>query len=137
MSWLKKRKKPKEPHTIRMDLGSDGVFVIRIQGVLTNAGLTAAWQRAGAEIDRTGALKMLVVLEDFRGWEKGGATDDISFMMKYDSKNLKVAITGDPQWKEPFLMWMGAGRRLAKVEYFGADDLAGAQTWLKADGENK
>jgi len=130
MDWLKWKKKEETPSVIRLEKKPDGLWVVRVKGALTNAGLTAFRQRAAAELDKGVSLKVLVILDQFLGWEKGGATDDISFLMQYDSKELKIAITGEERWREPFLLWMGAGRRLSEVKYFAG--AAEAETWLRA-----
>jgi hypothetical protein len=71
-------------------------------------------------------------MEDFQGWEKGPAMDDVSFIVEQNEKIKKIAIVGEKKWKEDLLLFAGAGYRLAQVGFFPLKDLEEAKAWVKA-----
>jgi hypothetical protein len=114
---------------------SDDLFVINVQGVLMFEDLKEVENKASEGIDRSGKVKLLVLAEEFSGWGKEGDWGDLTFMHEYDPYIEKIAVVAEGKWKDQILMFVGAGRRQAEVEFFFEDEAEDAREWLKSDSE--
>ena len=74
--------------------------------------------------------RMVVILEDFKGWSKDERWDDILFMQEHQDKVKKIAIVGDEKWKDEFYMFVGKSFRSTGIEFFPEDQLKQATLWL-------
>lgn len=110
-----------------------GLSVLRVTGVLRKSELDAA-QAAGLQAtggpDKT---RLLVIAEDFDGWEKGADWGDMEFFLKYGDRIERIAIVADPKWETQMLMFAGAGFRKAPVKFFPLGSIDEARTWLSAN----
>ena len=114
---------------------SDDLFVIKVQGIFTFDDLKEIEKKARDQIDRNKKNKVLVLAEDFSGWGKEGDWGDLTFMYKYDPYIEKIAVVAEANWKDEMLMYIGAGRRKAEVEFFLYDKEKDARDWLQSDNE--
>jgi hypothetical protein len=114
---------------------SDDLFVIKLQGVLAFEDLKEVESKAKEGIDRSQKVKLLVLAEDFTGWGKEGDWGDLTFMHEYDPYIGKIAIVAKDKWEDEMLMYLGAGRRQAQVEFFFEDEAEDARDWLGGDNE--
>jgi len=114
---------------------SDDLFVINVQGVLTFEDLKEIQEKTSAQIDSSGKVKLLVLLEQFSGWGKEGDWGDLTFMYEYDPHLDKIAVVAEGKWKDQLLMFLGAGRRQAEVKFFFEDEEQDAREWLQGDNE--
>ena len=109
---------------------SDDLFVINVQGILTFEDLKEVEKKASEGIDRNRKTKLLVLAEDFTGWGKKGDWGDLTFFHEYDSYVEKIAVVAEGRWEDQILMFIGAGRRQASVEFFLPDEENEARDWL-------
>ena len=111
---------------------SSNAIMLTVRGRLTEAELSEA-QRAGtkamASMDR---VRIVVIVEDFEGWQKGAEWNDMSFQMENDSKIERMALVGDRKWKELVLAFVGEGLREFPIEYFAHGQMAEARAWALA-----
>ena len=114
---------------------SDDLFVIKLQGIFTFDDLKEIEKKAHEQIDRNKKNKVLVLAEDFSGWGKEGDWGDLTFMYEYDPYIEKIAVVAEANWKDEMLMYIGAGRRKAEVEFFLYDKEKDARDWLQSDNE--
>ena len=114
---------------------ADDLFVISVQGIFTFDDLKEVEKSAREQIDRNQKVKLLVLAEDFTGWGKEGDWGDLTFMYEYDSCIEKIAVAAEANWKDQMLMYLGAGRRQAQVEFFFEDEAEDARDWLGGDNE--
>ncbi len=114
---------------------SENLFVINVKEVLTFNDQKEVENRARAEIDRSQKVKLLVLAEEFSGWGKEGDWGDLTFFHEYDPYIEKIAVVADQKWKDQILMFIGAGRRQAEVEFFFEDEAEDARDWLKSDSK--
>ena len=56
-------------------------------------------------------------------------------MYEYDPYIEKIAVVAEANWKDEMLMYLGAGRRQASVEFFFYDEEKDARDWLKSESE--
>lgn len=109
---------------------SAGLVTTRVRGTLTQAALSEM-QKALAEVIRAqGKVRILVLAENFAGWERGGAWNDFSFQAQYDPSIEKMAIVGDQRWEDLALIFAAKDLRRFPIEYFTPDELDEARAWL-------
>ncbi len=77
--------------------------------------------------------RILVLTENFAGWERGGSWDDFSFQSGHDAHIERMAIVGERQWEELALLFTAKGLRTFSVQYFDPAQVATARAWLVAD----
>ena len=113
---------------------SDGILSARISGKLTHAELVALQHAASDLIKLEGKVRLLVIVENFQGWDRGGDWGDLSFMRENDQHMEKIAIVGDRKWEDFALIFTGKNYRECPVEYFQPEEIPQAQAWLMESG---
>jgi len=108
----------------------DNIFRIELSGALRKADLESCQERLLAEMNRAGPVSLLFVLDGFEGWEPGANWNDLSFYVTHGDRIERIAIVGPEKWRSETLMFAGADLRRAPVEFFAADALIEARTWL-------
>jgi len=109
-----------------------GVLTLRVSGRLTQSELAAVQAEAARIIDTAGRIRILVLAQDFAGWEQGGTWSDFSFQVAHDDDIGRMAVVGDEQWRDLTLLFTSQGLRPFPIEYFTPDRLAEARAWLAA-----
>jgi len=75
--------------------------------------------------------RLLVILENFEGWERGADWgNDLDFLFLHSGKISKIAIVAEPRWETLALAFAGAGVRRAPVKFFPPNELEKARSWL-------
>jgi hypothetical protein len=111
--------------------GTQGnLITIKISGLLMYTELQRGQETMASLIDTLGKVRFLVLVSDFKGFDKAGNWGDNGFQMKYDSFVEKIAIVGDKSWESVALMFTCKGLRPVAIEYFSTLDLPKARTWL-------
>ena len=111
------------------------LFVINIEGAFTFGDLKEVQDKARPEIERDERVKLLILAERFSGWGKEGDWGDLTFMYEHDAQIEKIAIVAEAKWKDQILMFVGAGRRQAAVEFFLDGQEQDARNWLQSESE--
>lgn len=114
---------------------ADDLFVVTIQGLFT---YDDQKQIESSASDSTGPRQrgnVLVLAEGFSGWGKEGDWGDLTFMYENDPYIDKIAIVADEKWKDQILMFAGAGRRQAAVEFFFPDEIEDARNWIAGESD--
>ena len=62
----------------------------------------------------SGKVKALIQLEDFAGWEPGEQWGDVSFFFRHDRDIEKIAVVGEPRWRDEMLMFLFADYRRSR-----------------------
>ncbi len=109
----------------------DNLLVVRITGLLKKSELDTVLGVEARQWTLATTVKVLVVAENFQGWERGADWGDISFLVENDDRIEKIAIVGDPKWEDEFLVFAGAGYRQAQVRFFPSTLRAQARAWLR------
>jgi hypothetical protein len=112
---------------------SSNVFRMDVRGLLLKSELDSCQQRLVEEFPHTGAVKLLVFLDDFEGWERGAAWNDLSFYARYGNNIERIAIVGEERWRHVAMMFASADLRRAPVEFFREQNEAAARAWLASD----
>ena len=104
--------------------------VLRITGLLRKSELDATLATEARQWGPTTHVRVLVIVENFKGWERDADWGDITFFETHGDQIDKIAIVADPQLETDLLMFTGAGFRRAPVKFFPANQLALARAWL-------
>lgn len=115
--------------TIEHDQNKD-LIVVRASGMLT----TKDYKFAVPELEHAmeladGPLRVLIKLEDFRGWEIGALWDELVFDLKYRNDFGRIAVIGQSHLEE----WgttLSAPFTKAEMRFFSSDHEASARMWL-------
>jgi len=109
---------------------SNQVFMLVVTGKLTEDQLFAAQREAAEAMVTMDRVRIVVVAEDFQGWEGGDEWGDLSFQIENDDKIERMALVGDKKWKLLVLAFVGQGFRSFPIEYFESGQLAKARAWV-------
>ncbi len=114
--------------TIQQEEGNLGV--LRISGLLRKSEMDTALRAEAGKWSPETRVKVLVVLENFEGWERGADWGDITFLLEHDHQIDKIAIVAESKWEKETLMFAGKGFRRGQVKFFPPNQLAVARAWL-------
>jgi hypothetical protein len=109
---------------------ADRLCVLRAGGDLKKSELDAVQSEFVEKIAGAGTVKLLVLLEDFTGWERTEAWGDTDFFFSHRNDFEKIAVVGDPRWEAQILAFTGAGLRKGPVKFFPDKGESDARAWL-------
>jgi hypothetical protein len=118
--------------SVKFEMGSDGTGTFYISGLLSKAEFESAQVSCESAIRRVGKIKLLVLLENFEGWEKTKGWEDLSFSQNNDVFIEKLAIVGEERWQDEAYMFTFKGLRPVAIEYFAPGEIVAARRWLTA-----
>ncbi len=108
----------------------DRLCVLRVSGELKKSELDVVQSEFLQKIAGAGTIKLLVLLENFTGWERGEGWSDTDFFFSHGNDFEKIAIVGDPRWETQVLAFTGAGLRKGPVKFFPETGESEARAWL-------
>jgi hypothetical protein len=108
------------------------IMRVRISGVMSLADQKALQKMARELIDRGLKPRLLIMAENFEGWEKTEEWEDVGFLTGYGNSIVKMAIVGDESWKEQIFMFTGKGLRPTEIEFFPSSSLSEAELWIRS-----
>lgn len=108
---------------------SGNVLTMRVSDLLTQPELQQLQSAAAKIIGKGGRWRVLVLTENFAGWERGATWDDFSFS-DHDSGIERMAIVGERKWEDMALLFTAKGLRPFPIEYFEPATLSAARDWL-------
>ena len=114
--------------TIEREKGN--VIVLRVTGLIRKSEWDAALAAEAGQWRPTTHVKVLVIMEDFKGLERGADWGDITFFDAHGDQIDKIAIVADAKWEVEILAFAGAGFRRAPVKFFPMSQLTSARAWL-------
>jgi len=109
---------------------SDNTYRLDISGVLLQAEFRQCEAELTSELDRVGSAKLLFVLTAFEGWEQHADWNELAFYVKRGDAIERIAIVGDPRWRDLTMMFASADLRKAPVEFFPEGEMMRARAWL-------
>ncbi len=109
---------------------ADRVCVLRIGGELQKSELDAVQSQFVQMVADAGTVKLLVLLENFAGWERTEAWGDTDFFFSHGNVIEKIAVVGHPAWEAPVAAFTGAGLRKGPVKMFPETGESEARAWL-------
>jgi len=105
------------------------VLTVKVSGTLTEPELTSMQAAAAKIVGTGGKWRLLVLAENFKGWERGGAWNDFSFSDS-DAGIERMAIVGERKWEDLALIFTAKGLRAFPIEFFAPEQMSAAQDWL-------
>ena len=115
---------------VQIQYQPDDIYVLRISGILKRSEFAAEQSALARQIDTGSKPRLLVILENFEGWERGADWNDLDFLISHGGKIHKIAIIAEPRWETLALAFAGAGVRRAPVKFFPPNELEQARSWL-------
>jgi SpoIIAA-like len=116
---------------IQIEPQSNDIYVLRMSGTLKRSEFGAEQSALARQIDSGSKPRLLVILENFEGWESGADWgNDLDFLFLHSGKISKIAIVAEPRWETLALAFAGAGVRRASVKFFPPNELEQARSWL-------
>ena len=116
--------------TAQIQYQADDIFVLRISGILKRFEFGAEEEALARRIDTGSNPRLLVILENFEGWEGGANWNDLDFYILHGHKVSKIAIVAERHWEPLALAFAGAGVRRTPVKSFPPNELEQARSWL-------
>jgi hypothetical protein len=113
-----------------LEQNPDRLFVLHAGGELKKSELDAVQSEFVEKIAAEGTVKLLVLLENFTGWERTEAWGDTDFFFSHRNDFEKIAVVGDPRWEAQVLAFTGAGLRKGPVKFFPETAESEARAWL-------
>jgi len=110
----------------------DDLFRLDVHGAVRRAELERSRDELGVALGPQGAARLLVVLDQFTGWAREDDWSGLDFLTPYGDQIVRMAIVGDPTWRDELLLFVAAGLRRAPVEFFASGAVESARTWLTA-----
>ncbi len=108
---------------------ANALVTVKVTGKLTRAEQEEFQKRVVALSPKESCVNVLVLAQDFQGWEKGD-WGDLSFQAEFDKHIGKMAIVGEQKWRDLAVLFTGKGLRRVQIEMFPDPDQARA--WLAA-----
>ena len=108
----------------------DRLLVLRITGEMKKSEFDAVQGEFVRNIAGAGPIKLLVLLENFTGWERNEEWGDTDFFFEHRNDFEKIAIVGNPSWEAQVLAFTGAGLRKGPVKMFPETGGSEARAWL-------
>ncbi len=105
-------------------------MIVKIKSELKKSELDQIQMLAIEVIKQWAKIRVLVILEDFQGWERGENWADITFAVEHDNDMGKIALVGDESWKELAVVFLRKPFRKFPTEYFTHAQLERARAWI-------
>jgi hypothetical protein len=115
---------------VQIEYQPNDILVLRMSGILMHSEFSAEQDALAGKIEAGANSRVLAILENFDGWERGADWNDIDFLFLYGHKITKIAIVVEPRWETLALAFAGAGVRRAPVKFFPPSELEQARSWL-------
>ena len=85
------------PATIQRE--NNNTYVLRLSGTLLRSEFGKAQDATTEAIDTGVEPRILAIMENFSGWERGADWGDLTVLFTHSNEIAKVAILGDPKWE--------------------------------------
>ncbi len=115
-----------------LESSDDAVLSLRATDYLTEEDLDVFFRAAEEKLRKYGKARVLLQLQDFRGWAPGASGGDSDSRQAQRDNIERFAIVGDTGWEE----WLARIYTLlltAQIKHFSSSDLEVASQWVSAD----
>jgi hypothetical protein len=105
------------------------VMEIHLNGTLTKEDYAQFVPKTEELIRTHGKIRMLVMMDDFHGWDGGALWEDIKWDAKHFNDVERIAVVGEAKWQK----WMASFCKpftTAKIRYFDRGQEPEARAWL-------
>ncbi|HET9369213.1 MAG TPA: STAS/SEC14 domain-containing protein [Vicinamibacterales bacterium] len=108
---------------------ADRVIALKLSGKLHDEDYDRFVPLVEQAIATKGKTRMLLVFEDFHGWNPHALWDDIAFEAAHNDRIERIAMVGDTEWR-PWMDKVSGSFSNATVRHFASDAEAEAWQWL-------
>ena len=108
----------------------DDRIEVKITGELRRRDQDALQAEAVRLIAQGKRPRVLILVEDFRGWEKGADWGDIGFLVEHGNDIASMAVVCEERWRDDALVYLGKGMRSTAIEHFPPSALEQAREWI-------
>ena len=115
---------------VQIQYQTNDICVLSISGILKRSEFGAEEKALARHIDTGSKPCLLVILENFEGWERGADWNDLDFYISHGRKISRIAIVAEPRWEALALAFAGAEVRRTPVKFFPPNELEQARSWL-------
>lgn len=115
---------------VTVESEGDGVYRVEASGTLLKSEMDELQAAAAQVIAHVGKVRVLFVLERFKGWERGADWGDMRFFETVGQKIERIAVVGEEKWRDPARMFLLADMRDAPVRFFLSGEIDQARGWL-------
>jgi hypothetical protein len=106
------------------------LLVATLHGVVTSNDQTTLVTWVRGVIQHAGAVRVLILLEEFAGWKPDASLEHAASWLGDDERISRMAIVGDRKWRQALLTIVAQPVRRIPIEYF--DTETAARRWLTA-----
>ncbi len=117
---------------LQVEYKPNDVCELHISGILKQSEFAATQKDLASKIDSGSKPRVLAIVENFDGWERGADWNDLDFLVSHGGEIVRIAVVADPKWETQALAFAGAGVRKAPVKFFPTTEMAEARTWINA-----
>ncbi len=112
--------------------GSEGnVIGVRVSGKLKKEDYERLEPWLEKEVERHGKLRVLVLMEDFSGWDSlEAAWEDLKIDVRFNKYIERVALVGDAVWQK-WMTKLSNPLAHAELRYFDMSHLEDAWAWIR------
>ncbi len=117
--------------TMQEEPGSN-LVTMTLSGKLVKDDYSEFVPQIEALMQKVGKIRILLVMEDFHGWDLAAVWEDTKFDMHHFGDIEKLAMVGDAAWEK----WMASFCKpftKATIKYFDLSERDAAMAWLKSD----
>src|SRR5437016_7984560 len=116
--------------SVQMQYEPNDICVLGMSGILKRSEFGTEQTELARHIDTGSKPRLLVILENFEGWERGADWNDLDLTISHGEKISRIAIVAEPRWEALALAFAGAGVRRVPVKFFPSNELEQARSWL-------
>ena len=102
---------------IEIEYEPNEICVLRIRGVLKQSEFAAKQSALADKIDVGAKPRVLAIVENFEGFERGADWNDFDFLLSHSGEIAKIAIVAEPRWEGTGsrFCWRGSSPRASKI----------------------
>ena len=105
------------------------IVTITFKGKVEKEGYDLLLPQLEGIIEKSKDVRMLVVLDDFKGWTMGAMWEDTKFRLAHFSDIEKIAIAGESKWEQLMAVFLKPFTG-ANIKYFLREQLDEAKLWV-------
>src|SRR4051812_39926978 len=116
--------------SVQIEYQLNNLCLVKVSGILKRAEFDSTQGSLGHKIEAGAKPRLLILMENFEGWERGADWNDLDFIFAQGHEVGKDAIVGEPHWEAQALGFTGAGFRKTPVQFFSKAQEASARSWV-------
>lgn len=114
------------------DRESAVVVKFTIINEITRTDFSLIRKRIEKYLEESEKINILIELKEFKGWEKAVDWSDNAFVFGHENEIDKVAIIGEPEWKELVMVFIGEPFVETEIRYFSYEEIEQVSKWIKS-----